>query len=140
MKRFTPILVCALFLLVIACNPNKSVCPDEEGPGVDTSSNPTIEVEQEHVGGPALVPINGKEVSVDKLVSGVLCNDEWAGTIYVGCDIEVADWEEDPFFLDGCSLDIKEGTVVYVADHNNTAFYKGCSCHYSEQPEVLSSE
>ena len=81
-----------------------------------------------------LVKIKGRDVFVDKVVQGPLCNDKWNGTIYVGCDVQVAEWIENPTFLDGCELSIEEGTVVYVADHNNEAFYKGCTCHYSEQP------
>jgi hypothetical protein len=65
-------------------------------------------------------------------VRGDFCEDEWSGAIYVACDVEVARWEEEPTFLDGCSLSIADGTVVVVAAHNNEAFYEGCSCHYTE--------
>jgi hypothetical protein len=66
-------------------------------------------------------------------VHGSFCDDAWSGTVYVACDIEIPEWEEAPTFLDDCALSIEEGTVVYVAHHNNEAFYKGCSCHSSEE-------
>jgi hypothetical protein len=78
---------------------------------------------------PAMVEIGGNMLSVDKIVQGPLCNDDWHGTIYVGCDVQVAQWEEHPTFLQYCNLNIQPGTIVYVADHNDAAYYKGCSCH-----------
>ena len=76
--------------------------------------------------------IAGRMVSVDKVVEGPLCNDTWRGTVYVTCNIQVYEWKEQPLFLKGCNLTIEPGTVVYVADHNNTAYYNGCSCHTGE--------
>jgi hypothetical protein len=51
----------------------------------------------------------------------------------VGGDVRVAYGEEIPTFFDGCDLSIEESSIVYVADHNNEAFYKGCTYHYSDQ-------
>jgi hypothetical protein len=78
------------------------------------------------------VDVGGKQLSVDRVVSGPLCNDDWHGTVYVSCDVQVAEWHDSPTFLKDCQLNVKPGTVVYVAAHNNTAYYQGCSCHTAE--------
>lgn len=82
---------------------------------------------------PATIRIGGKMMLVDKVVQGPLCNDTWKGTVYVGCDVQVAGWDENPLFLQGCNLVIAPGTVVYVGAHHDTAYYNGCSCHTGEQ-------
>jgi hypothetical protein len=69
---------------------------------------------------------------VDKVVAGPLCNDDWSGIVYVTCDVQVYAWEEFPTFLEECDLKIEPDTVVYVAAHNDTAYYNGCSCHTGE--------
>lgn len=71
-------------------------------------------------------------IQVDKVVEGPLCNDTWSGNIYVACNVQVYPWKENPTFLEDCELNIKPGTVVYVAYHNDTAYYNGCSCHTGE--------
>ena len=76
--------------------------------------------------------IGGKTITVDKVVEGPLCNDTWSGTVYVACNVQVYPWEEQPTFLKNCNLSIAPGTIVYVADHNDTAYYNGCSCHTGE--------
>jgi hypothetical protein len=81
---------------------------------------------------PTEVSINGKTILVDQLVTGPLCIGQWAGTVYVGCDVQVMEWEETPLFLKDCDLSIEPGTVVYVAYHNDSAYYNGCSCHTGE--------
>ncbi len=93
---------------------------------VNGEDSPTIE----------WVKIGRKMVEVDRVIHGPLCNDTWSGTIYVACDIQIVEWDKDgaPNFLDGCELNVEPGTVVYVAAHNNAAYYKGCaSCHSSEE-------
>ena len=82
---------------------------------------------------PTAVEINGKMVLVDRVIEGALCNDKWSGTVYVACSLQVLAWEEEPLFLKDCQLDIESGTVVYVASHNDSPYYKGCSCHTGEQ-------
>ena len=72
---------------------------------------------------------------MDRVVEGPLCNDVWSGTVYVTCNIQVFEWEEEPLFFKDCDLDIESGTIVYVASHNNTAYYNGCSCHTGEITE-----
>lgn len=79
-----------------------------------------------------LVEIRGRMQPVNKVVQGSLCSDKWSGEVYVSCAVQVSPWEEKPTFLDGCSLSIEPGTVVYVAHHNDEAYYNGCSCHYTE--------
>ena len=81
------------------------------------------------------VVIGWRERQVDKFVEGPLCNDRWSGTVYVSCDVQVYAWKEDPIFLKDCQLEIEPQTVVYVAYHNNTAYYNGCSCHTGVTPE-----
>jgi hypothetical protein len=81
------------------------------------------------------VEIGKDNMLVDKVVEGALCNDTWSGIVYVGCNVEVYAWTEEPTFLKDCQLNIEPQTVVYVADHNNTAYYNGCSCHTGMTPE-----
>lgn len=75
--------------------------------------------------------IRNKTITFDRVVSGPVCNDTWEGTVYVGCDIQVLAWDIKPFFFtNGCNLEVKPNAVIYVAAHNNAAYYKGCvSCH-----------
>jgi hypothetical protein len=73
--------------------------------------------------------IRGKDIRVNKVVEGPLCNDTWSGTVYVTCNVLVYPWDKHPTFLKDCNLSIEPGTVVYVASHNSTAYYNGCSCH-----------
>lgn len=69
---------------------------------------------------------------VDQVVEGPLCNGSWSGTVYVTCNVLVYPWNEQPTFLKDCDLSIASDAVVYVAYHNDTAYYKGCSCHTGE--------
>ncbi len=85
--------------------------------------------------GPLMVEIRGKESEVDRVVHGSFCDDTWDGKVYVACDLEIPAWDDAPTFLEDCSLTIEPGTVVYVAAHNDEAFYKGCSCHTGEEPD-----
>ena len=84
---------------------------------------------------PVLMKIGGKEVQIDKVVEGPLCNDTWSGTVYVTCNVQFYPWAETPTFLQNCNLNVEPGTVVYVAYHNDTAYYKGCSCHTGQSAE-----
>lgn len=84
---------------------------------------------------PVKVEINGKMMAVDKVVTGPLCYDNWEGTVYVACDVQVLKWEKTPLFLKNCNLSIEPDTVVYVAYHNDAAYYNGCSCHTGVNPE-----
>ena len=134
MRRIPFILLVSSILLLTSCA-EKPVCPNsnedkqyltpEELASLDV---PALATE------PTEVSIGGKKMMVDKLVSGPLCNDRWQGTVYVGCDVQVMEWSETPLFLKDCDLTIEPGTVVYVADHNDAAYYNGCSCHTGELP------
>ena len=84
---------------------------------------------------PVALEIGGREILVDQIVEGPLCNGTWSGIVYVSCNVQVFAWEENPTFLKDCNLSIEPGTIVYVAYHNDTAYYKGCSCHTGEIPE-----
>jgi hypothetical protein len=81
---------------------------------------------------PVEMEIGGRTIPVDKVVEGPLCNGAWSGIVYVTCNVQVFAWVEQPIFLKDCDLSISPGTVVYVAYHNNAAYYNGCSCHTGE--------
>ena len=124
-------------LVITACQPKPTVCLSEDpaAPVLIITPLPTTVSAEEPDGylAPAIVMIGGRETRVDKVVHGSFCADEWRGVVYVDCDAEVAEWVKIPNFLDDCGLTIDEGTVVYVAAHNNQAYYKGCSCHYTDE-------
>jgi hypothetical protein len=84
---------------------------------------------------PISMEIGGRTITVDKVIEGPLCNDTWSGTVYVTCNVQVYPWEEQPTFLKNCNLTIAPETIVFVADHNDTAYYNGCSCHTGEIAE-----
>jgi len=76
--------------------------------------------------------INGKTIQFDQVIHGPLCNQNLSGTVYVACDVQIYKWEEKQNFLDDCDFKVADGTVIYVAVHNNTAYYNGCAaCHVS---------
>ncbi len=126
------LLALTMLLLAAACQ-QEPVCPPPTG----TPNFLSVPPNELPIPAPAVlaqVEINGKPVQVDKVVEGPLCNDTWSGTVYVTCNVQVYPWEdeEQPLFLKGCNLDIAPNTVVYVADHNDTVYYNGCSCHTGE--------
>jgi len=132
MKRNAAFAV-ALLVLLSACQAD--VCPPDSVGHVADAAQFSLPGSDEPVPTPALVEIAGKMTEVDRVIHGPICNDTWRGTIYVACDVQVAQWTEEqgPFFLDGCDLTIEANTIVYVAAHNDTAYFKGCSvCHTSE--------
>ncbi len=131
-KRFL-LLLFALILISSACQ-SKPACSQGEdaGPPKHLTAEDLLVQSTQPVSSsspPADIKINGKLITFDKVVEGPLCNGKWQGTVYVGCNVQVLEWEEEPLFLKDCNLSIAEGTVVYVADHNNAAYYNGCSCH-----------
>ncbi len=117
-------------ILLTACG-NKNPCPEGSVTYLDDVSHFPPDTSAEQVFEKTDIEIRGKPITFDRVISGPLCNDTWEGTIYVACDLEVLKWDIKPFFLtNGCNLEIKPDTVVYVAAHNNVAYYKGCiSCH-----------
>jgi hypothetical protein len=77
----------------------------------------------------AVVEIGWEEIDVDEIISGVVCNDSWSGTVYVTCDLQIPAWDEEADFFKDCELQIDEGAVVYVEAHGDQPYYQGCSCH-----------
>ncbi len=124
-----------MVLLAAGCKDTSAVCP----PGTGTPQLILLPPDQlptpTPAFGPFTVDIGNGELKVDKIVQGPICNDRWSGTVYVSCDVQVYPWTEQPTFLKDCQLDIDPQAVVYVADHNNTAYYTGCSCHTGVTPE-----
>lgn len=124
--------------LLSGCGPAAPACPPQTGaPGNLTAPPPKAPVVSgaESSPTPLVVEIAGRTISFDQVVSGPLCNGAWSGTVYVTCDVQVLPWEELPTFLRDCDLAIAPGTVVYVAYHNDTPYYNGCSCHTGEIAE-----
>jgi len=138
-KKHLLVTIYALVLLLTACSRTNTVCPPDEGTQQSVLQlAAVIEMTPPPLSGPTQVEIQGKIMEVDKLVDYPLCNDDWSGTVYVSCDAQVAkaemDTDANPLFLKGCNLNIEPNTVVYVAAHNDAAYYKGCSCHSGEAP------
>lgn len=131
----TLFLTLLLPVLLLSSCAEKQVCPTPGGDKHYLSKEDLVSLDAPDPDGillPVEVSIDGKKMVVDKIVTGPLCNDHWEGTIYVGCDVQVMAWEETPLFLKDCDLSIEPGTVVYVAYHNDAAYYNGCSCHTGE--------
>jgi hypothetical protein len=83
---------------------------------------------------PQQIEVKNKMIDFDQVVSGQLCNNHLEGKVYIGCDIEIYAWEEKSNFLEDCDFTFAPNTIIYVAAHNNTAYYKGCdSCHVSNK-------
>ena len=138
-KKHLLFMIYALVLLLTTCSRTKTVCPPDEGTQQSVLQlAAVIQMTPPPLSGPTQVEIRGKIMEVDKLVDYPVCNDDWSGTVYVSCDAQVAkaemDTEANPLFLKGCNLNIEPNTVVYVAAHNDAAYYKGCSCHSGEAP------
>lgn len=129
MKRIFILLL--FFIIVIflsACEGSGSLCEPGEITYRDRSDPFPDEVSV--FTNPQKIEIKGKIKNMDQVISGPLCNNHLSGNIYIGCDIEVYTWEDKPKFLDQCNFTVDPGTIIYVASHNNTAFYKGCdACH-----------
>jgi hypothetical protein len=136
MKNILPGVILSLILLCAACQAAEPVCPEGAGTLKYLDSIPDSDLStqlQLPTPTPAQVEIGGKAMRVDKVVQGPLCIDTWQGVVYVTCDVQVLTWKDQPLFLKDCKLKIEPGTIVYVADHNDTAYYNGCSCHTGEE-------
>jgi hypothetical protein len=134
MKKWLLILAGVAILFLTACQPQESACPPVTGtPQYLTVSPQELPTSNLKTNSSSLsMEIGSKTIPVDKVVEGPLCNDTWNGTVYVTCNVQVYQWEEQPTFLKNCNLLITPGTIVYVAAHNNAAYYNGCSCHTGE--------
>jgi hypothetical protein len=134
--RFLPYLSLWLMLLFLsACREATPVCLPPDSTPVYITMPPSLLPTPTPSEGKFQVLINRQEIAMDKLVEGALCNDHWSGSVYVSCDVQVYAWQEQPDFLKDCQLEIEPNTVVYVAYHNNTAYYNGCSCHTGATPQ-----
>lgn len=133
MKSIPTLFVFILFFLLSACQTEAHACPPES---ITYISNPSslqnLRSNDSTKPSADTIEINGQEMQVDQVIRGTLCNGSWKGTIYVPCEIQIYEWEEDPTFLKNCDLTIEPGTVVYVAAHNEEPYYQGCSCHFGE--------
>ena len=116
----------------VACQRHSNICGKGSVTYFDDSSLMTLADNAESQLEPQQVEIKGKMTEVDRVISGPICADTWSGTVYVSCDIQIAQWEEAPLFFEECPLVIKPETKVYVASHNDSVYYKGCSCHTGE--------
>lgn len=133
----TRLLIAGLLLfLVSACGSgatgsSTTICPPAAGTPqrlqVPPEALPTATVGPSPT--PVVMRLGGKDVRINKVVSGPLCNDAWSGNVYVTCDVQVYPWDKNPTFFQGCNLQIAPGTVVYVASHNDAPYYNGCTCH-----------
>ena len=127
----------SISVFVQACGRHSTVCEtDPPNLPVEVRQSLTLSDDLAESPYPVEIEICNRMVSVDKIVHGFVCDDVWSGTVYVDCDIEVPEYEvlgdEEANFFEGCDLQIDEGTVVYVAFHNDEAYYKGCSCHSND--------
>lgn len=135
MKYCAVITLLILLLFLVGCQKTTPVCPAATGTPHYLTTSPEKLSTPTPSNGSYSVEIGRKIVQMDKVISGPLCNDTLKGNVYVACDVQVYPWEENPTFLKNCQLNIEPGTVVYVAYHNNTAYYNGCSCHTGVTPE-----
>jgi hypothetical protein len=124
-----------LLFLLAGCQSTTSACPTTTGTPNFLTIAPELLATPTPGADQYLVKIGREEMLADKVVEGPLCNDTWQGTVYVACGVQVYPWTEEPTFLKDCQLNIDPQAVVYVAYHNNTAYYKGCSCHSGITPE-----
>jgi hypothetical protein len=130
-KPFLIFMLSSIFLLS-ACMDARSLCT----PGMITyreRTNPFPSNSEKQLN-PQQVEIKRKMKDIDHFVSGQLCNNHLEGLVYVGCDIEIYAWKDKSNFLDDCNFTVEPDAIIYVAAHNNTAYYKGCnSCHMSDE-------
>ena len=129
------LLTLSLLLGSAACKSSAPVCPEDSitySTDVTQLRDASLEREGNRPQAPTQVEVNGKMILVDQVVSGNICSGTWSGTVYVACSLHIAAWEDVPNFLEGCSLVIESGSVIYVAAHNDTPYYQGCSCHTGE--------
>jgi hypothetical protein len=129
------LIILSLLILTMGCQKATPVCPAVSQTPEYLTTPPNRLPTPTPVSQPRSVVIGQRELKVDKVVEGPLCNDNWSGEVYVACDVQVYPWVEEPNFLQDCQLTIEPQTVVYVAYHNNTAYYNGCSCHTGLTPE-----
>lgn len=134
MKLRLFLIIIVMFIFVAGCQASTPVCQPPTGTPIYLHTSPSELATPTPAIGSYDVLVGSTNLKVDKIVEGPLCNDTWRGTVYVKCDVQVYPWTEEPVFLKDCQLNIEPHTVVYVAYHNNTAYYNGCSCHTGITP------
>jgi hypothetical protein len=123
--RTIALLISGLAFIISACG---AKCPTERiSYADDLSLFPPSGNSSEF--NPTMMEIKGKQVQIDRFITGPVCNETWSGNIYVTCDIQIPAWEQDPFFFQECNFEIEEGTIVYVEAHKDKQYDEGCSCH-----------
>ena len=137
MKTYTVLFLASLALFLSACERKATVCPEGSVTYIsDMASFPKLSAtgNPEQASGPVTVEIRGKKTKVDRLVEGPFCNIKLSGKVYVGCDIQIPEWdkEENPTFFKNCDFSVEPGSVIYVGVHNDSIFKKGCGCHTGE--------
>ena len=137
MKTSIALLLASSFLFLSACERKAIVCPEgsvtylpdlQAFPKLSSTDNPA------NASGPVTVEVGGKQMKFDRLVEGPFCNIKLSGKVYVGCDIQIFEWDKEgnPVFLKDCDFSVEPGSVIYVGKHNNAIFKKGCACHTGE--------
>jgi len=126
MKSVFAVIMFMLSLFLVACQ-EEAKCP----PNTISYLSPPYSLEKENLNSqPQIVRIGRQEILMDEVISGEVCNDSWAGTVYVTCNIQIPAWEDkEALFFEDCDLNVEEGTIIYVEAHHNQPYYKGCSCH-----------
>ena len=134
MKTHAVLFFVFVALFSTACERKATVCPEgsvtylpdlQAFPKLSSTDNPA------KASGPVTVEIGGKQMKFDRLVEGPFCNIKLSGKVYVGCDIQIFEWDKEgnPVFLKDCDFSVEPGSVIYVGRHNNAIFKKGCACH-----------
>jgi hypothetical protein len=130
MKTYIVLFLVSVAMIPTACERKALVCPEgsvtylpniQALPKLSAGDNPA----------PVDVEIKGKKLKFDRLVEGPLCNIELSGKVYVGCNVQLQEWDKEgnPTFLKNCDFSVAPGSVIYVGPHNNAVFKKGCACH-----------
>lgn len=133
MKNKLLLITTFIFIILLsACMDSRSLCSPGEITFRDRGDPfPALTEVQLN---PQQIEVKKKMINMDQVVSGQLCNNHLEGKVYIGCDIQMYAWEDKSNFLDDCDFTVAPNTIIYVAAHNNTAYYKGCdSCHVSNK-------
>jgi len=124
-KHLTTLFLVGMIMLLPSC---KAKCPPERISRVDSLSL-FPEIDKTKNTKPTFIEIKGKQVRVDRMITGPVCNEAWSGVVYVTCDIQIPTAEVDRLFWRQCDFNVKEGSVVYVEAHKDKQYDRGCSCH-----------
>jgi hypothetical protein len=133
MKTYIAPFLVFVALFSTACERKAIVCPEgsiaylpniQTLPRLSSADNPA----------PVEVEMKGKKMKFDRFVEGPLCNIKLSGKVYVGCNVQLQEWDKEgnPTFFKNCDFSVEPGSVIYVGPHNNAVFKKGCACHTGE--------